>query len=253
MSDSSPTDPSSDELRRLLRTDELGVDPQQRESAIGAALAIVDELAAGTSTGSRAVSDGPELVPFAPRRDRRRLRAVATAAAVLLVFAGVASVIAYPLSQGSGGDSPEGSAAELRTGAPDSAAESQDGAGVTSDETISTTTVPTPMPADPSQGAAGGFDALSTGLLDLGEFSDAQAVIAAAPLTTDPDTAAAASAPAVDLSSSCGLVLSSSASVVVAVARLAGAPVLVARSTSAGGDGTVSVLSSPDCTLLASG
>ena len=242
MSDSSPTDPSSDELRRLLRTDELGVDPQQRESAIGAALAIVDELAAGTSTGSRAVSDGPELVPFAPRRDRRRLRAVATAAAVLLVFAGVASVIAYPLSQGSGGGSPEGSAAELRTGAPDSAAES-----------LSTTTMPASMPADPSQRAAGGFDALSTGLLELGEFSDAQAVIAAAPLTTDPDTAAAASAPAVDPSSSCGLVLSSSASVVVAVARLAGAPVLVARSTSAGGDGTVSVLSSPDCTLLASG
>ena len=235
MSDSSPTDPSSDELRRLLRTDELGIDPQQRESAIGAALAIVDELAAGTSTGSRAVSDGPELVPFAPRRDRRRLRAVATAAAVLLVFAGVASVIAYPLSQGSGGDSPEGSAAELRTGAPDSAAES-----------LSTTTMPASMPADPSQRAAGGFDALSTGLLELGEFSDAQAVIAAAPLTTDPDTA-------VNPSSSCGLVVSSSASVVVAVARLAGAPVLVARSTSVGGHGTVSVLSSPDCTLLASG
>jgi len=266
MNDASPTDPAADELRRLLRDDELVVDPSQRERAIGAALAVADGLGITATAISPPTEPDPDtthrdgVVTPLRREPARRLRLVASIAAGVLVVAGIAGVLVDPGSRSTSDSSSSEESADLETLTSDTAASDSAGASqADSAEGLSAPNSPTSTVAAPPDVAAaarapGEFElSPATGLFDLGEVADLQTLIdstRAIPALDAPTTGVAGGS-----AGFCATVLASSDAVAVAVARVAGAgaDVVVARSTAAGTEGVVLVLSTPGCTLLASG
>lgn len=260
MSDSSPpapdtNDPTATELRRLLRADELGIDPQQRERAIGAALAAADERP-GPARDDRS-SDAP--IPLDPnverRRDPRRLRVVAAAAAVLIVVAGTATILSQ--QGGSQSSSSEDAGAALSTAVPSAAESSKDAAGdaaIGSDGSVASTDPQASTTTGSSRqapGADGDFPGIVTVALPaLGEFGDAASLLAASAGLVD--TTSARSGDVSGSATACTAVLSAAGAQPVATATILGAPVLVAVSaTSPSTIGRQLVLASADCTMVA--
>jgi len=268
-----PLDPTEQAVRDLLRHDEVGVDPAQRDRAVFAALAVADEVLpdAGSADGeARPVTpaDVPLEVPHhpstvvpLPSRPRPGLRVLAVAAAIVLVGAGAVVV-------GGGGSSNDESTAMNDSSGQDSSspalqdsAESAPSGGGAADSSATADgdaaerqEQEAPSPTTTAQGPTSAAEpALPPGVVVLGPRPDIASVLRAAVALTTGDAPSTTSAPANAQLPPCPGVLDDLAAQPLAVATIGDAPVLVVRAVDPGTVPLLTVLALPDCAVLGRG